>query len=1425
MEAPRNYIELERRFRRLDNRIDNEHSALNSYIAGLRDTQESLGWSDLATESLVVILGEPGSGKSWELRHQCIKSLAEGQYAFFIELERVVAGTVRGALSIADYDRFLRWKASGDFARFFLDSVDEAKLRRQSDFQTAIDRMAQELDSAIGRARIVITSRISEWRPATDHHELVTRLYRDPRRHVATGLTSGPSRQSPDERPLVLQIEPLRREQVSRLVESRRISNSDQFLAALDEHSAWDFAGRPLDVSDLLEFWCSKGRLGSLTEIVDNNVRVKLRETTQRITVGLPSEARLRVGATTLAAASILCRQQQFKIPDDDFVAPNAIDAAACLPADWQVTEINALLTRALFDGASYGHIRFHHRRVSEYLAARWIADRMADGCPIRSLEQVLFAQVDGKRVLRPSMAPVAVWLCNGDQPWNENVRSWVLEAAPEIHLEYGDGAALPSAYKRQLLHSWLARHSDRNQVWVRSSADALKRLAAPELAGDIAAKIADQHISADLRTELLRMVRHGRLTGCLPYLVRIISSATESESVKIYAVTAIRDFGPPEIRQQVWDVVQGWPEFSGHLAAAIAEVVFPEVVGPDGLLAILLKTAREQNRDHYLQWTVDELLDERLLADQSGVLLEGLNALAQSKPHIVLGNHESDISQQFEWVLDVIPTAMLKLLSSAAITDPEADTAAKSLALIADSRHFHHQFNSGVEKLDSATHKHPRVRRAYFWQSVALWRSKTSDGYPCLHTFFDFDSVLQPTVADFDWLVGDIESAGSEGDRELALRVALQLPSLEHQPGADHRLRRAIGPRRELRQIYDAYRREARWRWLRRLQLWLCHSHYWAARRYRFKRAFRERWHRARTLLWLHWNIGRLRSGQATRWLALLSTEARSNHFNWAPSDWSVLAKKRGRRVAESVKAGCLCSWRTFCPQLPHEKPSANTIDDRVIVGLAGLQAMCKEGDFPAAILTEDDAQLATRYAVNELNGLPAWLAQLATVHPGPVQAVLDECVQGEWQYASDRPHAHDVIADLVYADARLANLVRSKLHSLLASADPQHPEVLNNSLALLLKTMDGSDDILAGIALERCRDLAVESQRFALWATTALQLDANAAITILEDRFRVPDDPKEAVTRICNLLEGTRLERIPIVANPSFRDASALRRLIPLIYRYVRPADDVNRIGEGPYTPTERDHAQEFRGKLLSLLAHNESRDAVPFLRELVTETSLSTDADWIRHLIDERVRQDQEMSAWAPKDIREFATSYEALPKTDRDLFQIVVNRLDDIKHDVEQSDNSLREEVAPHSNEYVLRRFLQRKLNERSRQRYTAPQEEEIDRQERPDIRVETPATPPVSIEVKWADNWTLSELVRALETQLVGQYLRAHNSRYGVLVIATDGRKMHWKTEDDKVTFRDVVDILQKRASELSASRQVFDRVEVLSIDFRTDPGI
>lgn len=186
--------------------------------------------------------------------------------------------------------------------------------------------------------------------------------------------------------------------------------------------------------------------------------------------------------------------------------AIDALKPRDCLPADWPDDQMRALLMRPLFDGESLGRCRFHHRRVSEYLAARWIATRIREGCPIPVLLDLLAEQVRRRTVLRPALQAVAAWLCIGGERWNQAVQRLVLETSPEIHLRYGDPGSLTIDYKRTVLKA-LVRKTTGRRGWMESEDGCLMRMASPELASDIADLVRDKTVRCSVRSTRLRSI------------------------------------------------------------------------------------------------------------------------------------------------------------------------------------------------------------------------------------------------------------------------------------------------------------------------------------------------------------------------------------------------------------------------------------------------------------------------------------------------------------------------------------------------------------------------------------------------------------------------------------------------------------------------------------------------------------------------------------------------------------------------------------------------------------------------------------------------------------------------------------------------------------------------------------------------------
>src|SRR6266404_4938043 len=177
------FVELNRRFRKLQAASDREDAALESYTAevfSLSRYDSSLGWDNLLENRLTVVLGEAGSGKTWEFRQRADVLSRDGKYALFIPLEALASRPLVDSLDAKKRQQFEVWKRGNKEGIFFADSVDEAKFRRIDDFLSALDRLSDAISGDFERARVLLSCRISEWRPETDAAEVIRR-FRQPR--------------------------------------------------------------------------------------------------------------------------------------------------------------------------------------------------------------------------------------------------------------------------------------------------------------------------------------------------------------------------------------------------------------------------------------------------------------------------------------------------------------------------------------------------------------------------------------------------------------------------------------------------------------------------------------------------------------------------------------------------------------------------------------------------------------------------------------------------------------------------------------------------------------------------------------------------------------------------------------------------------------------------------------------------------------------------------------------------------------------------------------------------------------------------------------------------------------------------------------------------------------------------------------------
>jgi hypothetical protein len=197
------------------------------------------------------------------------------------------------------------------------------------------------------------------------------------------------------------------------------------------------------------------------------------------------------------------------------------------------------------------------------------------------------------KRSLRAShisIPPIAAWLCNSAEPWNDEFRRWILEAQPEIHLVHGDPVGLPIDYKRKVLLEIIRRSANHRRSFIETSIETMGRLADPKLADTIAALIENRTLPVDLRTDGLLLARAGGIKACAEVAARIALNDTEFEVIKASAISVVAALGAYEEKSQLIQAFFACERIPQQVACEIIVGFFPTFLQASAVAELLEK-------------------------------------------------------------------------------------------------------------------------------------------------------------------------------------------------------------------------------------------------------------------------------------------------------------------------------------------------------------------------------------------------------------------------------------------------------------------------------------------------------------------------------------------------------------------------------------------------------------------------------------------------------------------------------------------------------------------------------------------------------------------------------------------------------------------------------------------------------------------
>ncbi len=1094
----------------------------------------------------VVLLAEAGSGKTTEMKARALALAADGRTAVYATVEDVGRRGMKAALRPADRARLSAWRASEQDAWFFIDSVDEAK-NTGVKLHTALQAIAEAIDGAERRAHVILSGRYTDWQfrhdlarlnevlaipadqalpPPPSPDELV----------ISTIRRETRQKEEPPEESIVVVMSGLDEARVRQFAVGKKVHNLEAFMGQIEAANLWQFARRPLDLDWLVQFWHSRGRLGTLAEMLDICIFERLQESNldrawqDGLDVARATQALERIGA-----ALVFGRKGTITVPDSEIdlaTEASSLDIAEILP-DWSPQDRRALLGRAVFDPATLGRARLHNDNqavVRGYLTACWLNRLRKTNLSQTGLFDLLFAETYGIAVIKPSMQETAAWL----SLWDENVAREIARRNPFLLFTAGDPASLSRQTRESLLTQVITRIAAGERVPMLDF-DSLKRFSRPDLA-DVVRELWEAYPAQDeVHYFLLRLIWLGEIRVVADIAADVALGPIPDQRTSIVAGRALMAAGDEPLKEQYAAFVKANCTVLPTTALWEAlEKLFPAYFGVGDLLNLLSR--------------VD------VTASDGGL---GIVAAAQR-------------------LLELSPVHQIPPPAIAAV------------ARLCESARWSRSTRATTDDVIKELQRSTRRRRLAFWGvAERLTDHRLLGGRP-IFSLSDMQVLgwsIPLSVDDVDWLLADGPLRKSDHERQLAINTVMAIWRDAGSPDAlrkristvakaDPAMMAALDGWLNPTQPSPEFTRQENE--LRRLE-----------RRNTLERAKRDK-------SWVDF-AARLRSNLAEmrnlRPTTAESTDSRL-HALWHLLSQAVNAEGRfaldsvaplepmiGQEAAEGFRLGLIAHWRAWTPWVRSAREGAklNEIRPFDCMGLVGISLEAKSQPGWAATLSSDDARRAVEYATLELNGFPVWLADLARAKPDDVRVVLSHEVLAELNRPSDAPR-FGVLQDIARGDKVIAKLMAPFVLAEIEARPNLATEVLSLALDIVLRGGTAERNGLKTLVLERF-DRASDAAQSSLYIGTAFAIDGAAATAAVFAKLDHLDPAHQAalVQRILPHIFGRQFaDDEPAIENLPL---DSLERLVRLAFQTIDPKYDNDHSSGEVYSPDARDDAEHAR------------------------------------------------------------------------------------------------------------------------------------------------------------------------------------------------------------------------------------------------------
>jgi hypothetical protein len=1388
--------DLSRRFQKFDPNAEEEEQAY------LFPEEATIDWQQLLSRTRVVLLAPARAGKSTELQLQVAKLTATGEPAFFIRLNQLAESTLRMS-AMPNEHQLDKWLQGSRIGWLFLDARDELSMTGKQ-LLNAFSNLRAGLAENLGRARIVVTSRPTDWK-SSDLDQFIKLLPppdlgpnevpspEPPTSGIEQGEDSDvPLAATTNDSVLVVHMVELNEGRAMKLAAHFGVDDLESLRRALSDKDALSLTGTPGDVIGIVAVWKEHGTFRNYEEIVQSTIKSTLKELRD-----LPeakadlSVEQYNTGARRLAATMVLSRGTAFMVGPSEVSPPSkSIIHAEEAFTDWQPKQLDAVLRTNLFEPRTrVGLVRFRNRTVKEYLAAQWIIE-LHSKFSLRpsDMSHFFFSNLYDESTAIPSMAPVAAWVAMKDG----RVRAQLLERSPDTLLEYGDPGQLSLPVKQVLLKNLVANTLKQGSRLYSQDGRLLRALAIPDLVDHIRElwKLASKKNSGstaryrqDALLLLLKLIQLGRLAQ-LANIAAKYSLRPHNPWIgvifSVRALVAVRD--QSRIKTFVAHLKTNSKSLERKLVLGVLQDLYPEYLTAAQVIRLVdAHQKAEGSVDIEPGHTISALVKTSQTRKQRLLLLRQLvsrwtkaGPLKQSEPYA---------QSPRRWIVP----AILQIANIFLEEDSWSSLTGTELLSIFAAVQYSEDY---IRRKESRPVLHKLLaklgREKAFWillRNFEMWHAFPASSLLAKVNLISYWMPL--VVEDLTWLLSSDVSV----EREATIWAALRLwhidgrsPEVfkkimeraEGDPVAAKWIEQALNSEKDTPDEVE-YRLQRENLEREREKQRKEHEKSWV----QFRAALREN----PNILTVESTASPYTKSMALWYLYSWLTQPermRGRRNIFAISDLSELDAEYGVPVREAAAAGFKSYWRSYESKLPSALKGIerNQTSGKTIVSLTGLAIEAGEGGAWIDGLTKKEVTLAVRHAFREMNGFPSWLRELATAHAGVVTKMFVKEIRAELSNPEQGDHA-GILARLSQLDSQEWSWIVQATAKALGAKAATNRKAFTYAIEVLMKAGDGDKATCEGLYRQRLSD-AKEAEQFKVGYLAAwFALDADVATDVLLSliRNKAPAVRDRIVENVfAQLSNEVRRGPMRFTAKNAVK---TLERLLGIAYRHIRNSEDIRHLGV--YSPGPRDHAQTGRDYLVKSLTEFPGEPTYRALIRLAAKPELKSIAGRLLHAARTRALEDSEI-AWRAADVLHFEQETAKEPQTARELFELILRQLDEIRDDLESGDFSQAAllKLAKRKEDY-FQTWVAEQLELRSRRLYTVTRESQVRNAKRPDIVVQrTKVNVRIPLEIKVAESWSGTALRAALDRQLIGQYQIDRKATHGLLLLIGTQKSKRWR---------------------------------------------